>query len=124
MGIIAPIKIDGPALTPRPSLNGFQFLAPWEFRCGAHTFTVPAGYVYDGASIPFLWYAMFSKFDPRVMAGAGAHDWLCDTTPMEPNNLEAAAMFQRMIERDGIGGFKGELAYQAVSRFGPQWGKK
>jgi len=128
MGVIAPIRTGGPVLTPYPALRGYQYLAPFAFNAGGHDFTIPAGYVIDGASVPtligLLHRAMFNPFDPRVMDGAGRHDWLCDAKPSHVPSDVAAADFQRVIERDGIGATKAELAFQGVNRFGPQWGKR
>lgn len=52
--------------------NDFPFMV---YGGGIHT--VPAGFWFNGASIPAaFWQITFSPFDPRIISHALAHDWM------------------------------------------------
>ncbi|MGD9632166.1 MAG: DUF1353 domain-containing protein [Pirellulales bacterium] len=54
-------------------------LVPITFRIGRHTEVIPAGYVFDGASIPRIFWGLkgFSPVGAKLWA-ALIHDWFCD----------------------------------------------
>jgi hypothetical protein len=85
-------------LPARKSGPRYQLVHDWYFKdLDGEQWAIKRGYVYDGASIPTLtgalWVATFSKFDPRVMRAALAHDFLCDVCPEGTTSDTAADLF-------------------------------
>ena len=119
---------DSPWMRPLPALKSgprYQLMRDWYFTdLAGERWAVKHGYIYDGASIPTLsgltWAATYSKFDPRVMRAALAHDFLCDVTPAETNYLNAADLFGEMLMQDGCGKWKARTMVWAVKMFGPK----
>ena len=122
---------DSPWLRPLPARDSgprYQLMRDWYFRDWVdEQWAVKAGYIYDGASIPTLtgclWAATYSKFDPRVMRAALAHDFLCDVTPAGTNYVNAADLFGKMLLEDGCGSWRTAAMVKAVKLFGPKWEK-
>ena len=120
---------DSPHLRPLPAREGgprYQLVRDWYFTdLSGEKWAVKHGYIYDGASIPTLtgltWAATYSKFDPRVMRAALAHDFLCDCQPGEVNSVEAADLFGKMLLEDGAGAWRTKMMVRAVKTFGPKW---
>jgi len=120
---------DSPHLRPLPAREGgprYQVMRDWYFTdLSGEKWAVKHGYIYDGASIPTisgaLWAATFSKFDPRVMRSALAHDWLCDVKPEGTTSNGAADLFGHMLLEDGCGSWRVKMMVAAVKAFGPQW---
>lgn len=67
----------------RPDL--FRTLTAITYRYGAQAFTIHAGYLFDGASIPWFvrWAPGFAKHDWHLLA-ALIHDFICDHPEILP----------------------------------------
>lgn len=72
----------GPLLYPGrcefyPGEKGYYLAEDYSFLSyGGGVHTVPAGFWFNGASIPpVFWQLTFSPFDPDIMPHALAHDW-------------------------------------------------
>jgi len=74
---------DGPVVTEwlrgRGGDRRMRLVAPLIFvRAGGESITVPAGFDFDGASIPrVLWALVGSPYTGDYRDGAVVHDWLC-----------------------------------------------
>jgi hypothetical protein len=121
---------DAPHLRPLPQRDGvgprYQLIRDWYFKdLSGEKWAIKHGYIYDGASIPTLtgltWAATYSKFDPRVMRAALAHDYFCDCQPAEISSDEAADLFGHMLIEDGAGKWRAAMMVKAVKSFGPHW---
>ena len=65
-----------------------------------YTFTIPAGYDYDGASIPrFLWRFIGAKESIEFKVAALVHDVLCENHHYVDNNRYFADKHNDLIER-------------------------
>jgi hypothetical protein len=86
---------------------------------------IPAGFVYDGASIPsftgFTWAVTYSPFRPEVMRAALVHDFLCNQRPTHFSSAQAADLFFDMLIADGAKPWKARLMRRGVNFAGPKW---
>lgn len=92
--------------------SDFSFIA---FGGGAHT--IPAGFWYNGASIPALfWQLIYSPFDPRILEAACIHDWLYTNKAVGRSVADATLrMYIQINCRDKI---KPAIVQKAVAMFG------
>lgn len=83
-------------------------------------YTVPAGTPTDFASIPRVVQNIVQVLGPHIEA-AVVHDHLCQIKGPWPSTV-AAAIFNEAMVAAGVQSHRRWLMYQAVLRFGPQWG--
>ena len=101
-----------------PDSAGFELVEDYAFQIvGGGFLTVPAGFWYNGASIPAaFWQITFSPFDPRILAGALVHDWLY-TSKQVQKNIADATLEKYLIDFHS-GTIKAALVKKAVQLFG------
>ena len=106
-----------PKLEPMETRNRYILAAAWTVRTPGLDFTVPAGFTFDGASIPrFLWRLCGSPYDaPRVIA-ALAHDFLYSVHVCDRKTADA--IYRDMQITLGIAGWKARVEYAALRIFG------
>lgn len=82
----------------------------------AHRVTVPAGYCFDGASIPrCLWSLIGSPFDPDLMVAAAVHDWYCDhSANCYQSRVIGDAVFFYLLTKAGVARWRRVLMYLGV----------
>lgn len=79
--------------------------------------TVPAGFEYDGASIPrAAWSIIGSPFAPEFMTAAVFHDWLYYTHTL--NREDADQVLYDLLRENGVGAVKAGVIHRAVRMFG------
>ena len=73
-----------------------------------YTFTIPAGYDYDGASIPrLLWRFIGAKENIEFKVAALIHDVLCENHNYVDNNRYFAdKVFEKLLEVGDVSAFK------------------
>lgn len=83
---------------------------------------IPAGFEFDGASIPpLLWPVIGSPFDPRLIGAALIHDWLYSTHLTD--RITADRAFRAQLIADGAGDWRAQAMYGAVRLAGSaSWG--
>lgn len=92
--------------------------------------TVPAGYVFDGASIPRLVRFWHDPFDPRTLLAAGGHDLRCTAFFYNGRYVhigsykDAHEAFAEGCAAGGLEGTRYTLVTEAVIRFGPRWSRR
>lgn len=89
------------------------------------TFTVPAGFASDGASVPrFLWRLLSPKIDAITLAPSIAHDWLYDQGGIRDfTRLECDRWYRRSLIDRGYPRWKSWITYIGVRLFGGRhWG--
>ena len=106
-----------PTLTPMGTENRYQLAENWLVRAPGMDFTVPKGFIFDGASIPrALWRLCGSPYDaPRVIA-ALAHDFLYATHIC--TRKEADIIYRDMQIDLSIAAWKARVEYRALRLFG------
>ncbi|MBR4353762.1 MAG: DUF1353 domain-containing protein [Kiritimatiellae bacterium] len=106
-----------PKLEPVLEKNYYELIEPWLVRTPYGDFTVPAGFAYDGASIPrFFWRVTGGPFQsPRCIA-ALAHDYLYATHKVD--RATADKIYRDMQIAVGIAKYKARIEYRALRIFG------
>ena len=73
---------------------------------------IRAGFEFDGASVPCLfWLSTFTPSDPRVMEAACGHDFIYRNHPTEWTKAKADKWFYKMIRNCGISWLHAQRAY-------------
>jgi len=91
----------------------------YQYKGEVKGFTIPRGYVYDGASIPIL----RSDFQPKFLRASLIHDWFCDAygsrhkTRIDFDVEEMSEIFGEVLKLDGVGYFHAEAMEMAVTVF-------
>ena len=86
---------------------------------GCPSFTVPAGFEFDGASVPaLLQLGVFSSGDTRVLDGALGHDFIYRTHPKDWTRKRADEFFYKSIRDNGISWWRAKKAYWGLRLFG------
>jgi len=87
------------------------------FHYQGKEYVIPAGFVFDGASIPrFAWSFIGHPFDEHLRIGACIHDWIFTTHCLGFTN--ANHIFMRRIRADGERCINVKLIFAAVAGFG------
>ena len=81
-------------------------------------YTVPKGFITDGASVPWLFWAVISPTG-ALFAAAVLHDWLYSEEAkllygIKVERSQADALFREAAESDGAGSFKRNAAWAGV----------
>jgi hypothetical protein len=80
-----------------------------------HTFTVPTGFISDGASIPrILWTLVGHPFDRRWRKESVLHDWFYRTTDHGVSRKMADKIFYDSLRDGGLRRTKAWLMYLGV----------
>ncbi len=75
-------------------------------------FVIPEGYVFDGASIPPVFWSLIGEpDDPQFLVAALAHDFLYEK---RYNRQLSDQTFRRFLIEEGVWGFKAWLMWSAV----------
>ena len=83
-----------------------------------HTVVIPAGFEFDGATIPkAAWAIIGSPFQPDFMVAACVHDWYCvHSLQMRcyQSRVIGDAVFFKLLADAGVPRWKRTLMYAAV----------
>lgn len=91
----------------------------WYFWIGNVAYWIPAGYIFDGASIPRIFWALIgSPFEPDFWAAALAHDWLYFTH--QTSRAVADEVIYQLLKQSGVNTVKAHIIWGAV-RAGAFW---
>lgn len=82
------------------------------------TVVVPAGFSFDGASIPrFAWMFIGAPFEPDFQLAACCHDWICERSH-DSDDYESRvigdALFFNLLTKAGVPRWKRVAMYLAV----------
>lgn len=110
-----------PVLQPLPDKELYRLVEDYEIDVHNVDVVVPAGFIYDGASIPaYAWQAMYTPFHPKVMAPALVHDWLYSIHKVSRDSADE--ILSTMLEMNGVSTVKAFAVFQAVQMAGePHW---
>jgi len=114
-------------LFPRPDNDHYELLKHFDVNCAPlGEIWVPAGFHYDGASIPAAaWQAIYTPFAPDVMRAAVVHDWLYhahEDGDGEARRRTVDDVFFELLKMDNVSSFKRGVMWSAVRNFGePYW---
>lgn len=84
------------------------------------SWTVPSGFVTDGASVPpIFWPVVSHPLAPSSLRAAILHDWLCRHRTYSATF--AADVFYDALRADGCAWLRSRLMWLAVRWFGPHF---
>ncbi|QCD52795.1 DUF1353 domain-containing protein [Campylobacter sp. RM16192] len=83
---------------------------------GSDLVVIPAGFIFDGASVPKLFTNIFPKSGARYDRAACLHDWLYAT--QTTSRKEADDLFLQAMKADGVNWITRKTIYRAVRMFG------
>jgi len=111
------MMLPQPVVRPIPSRALVRLVEDYEaFSCG-HCVVVPAGFRFDGASVPPIgWQVTYPPWHPVVLAPALVHDW-CYISHCLPRST-ADNLFHSMLVRNGAAPGKAWIMWRAVVRAG------
>lgn len=127
----AAVEIDASALPP-PVLTYDTGLRRWRlegnytYRDNGTTITVPDGFQFDLSSIPRPLWWLIAPFELSISAPL-LHDFLYQKAGSAPEEIEpdkeytradTDALFKKMMEQEGVVGWRRAAAYLAVRLFG------
>lgn len=95
---------------PLPKANRYELVEPLTFWVNKKREQVPAGFVFDGASIPRLfWRVLTSPYQPRILRAACIHDYLYRTNLV--SRKVADLKFRQVLINDGTDKESAETMY-------------
>jgi len=110
----------------------WTLLSPLLYVGNTDSFTVPAGFRTDFASVPAIFRSLVSKIGAHTKA-AVLHDWLYHERPfvqaafgvvLPISRKDADGIFLRAMRESGVGWWRRTMAYQAVRNGGlAAWNK-
>ena len=85
-----------------------------------HDWTVPVGFVTDGASVPAIFWAVVNNpYAPSSLRAAILHDWLCRGPVYPVSSTTACEVFYTALRADGCAWARSRAMWLAVRWFGP-----
>ena len=124
----APIQLQGkPEVVKRKQLRrAIELVGPREavtlFAVKILFFVVPAGFYFDGASIPRLFQWFLPRFGFKTLLASTLHDWLYINRPdidgVPISRMLADALFREQLGRDGCSLVERWWAWLMVRAFG------
>jgi len=79
----------------------------------AHGITVPAGFKFDGASAPRVFWGIIPPFKQTKKA-ACIHDWLCKNAKNASDRKAADKLFHTMLQEAGLNKTRCRIGYWGV----------
>jgi hypothetical protein len=102
-----------PELVPDVVDNLQQIAADFVAYLALIAYWIPRGYVYDGASIPrIFWFLIGSPFEPVFAAAALVHDWFY-LTHLVPRAVADECLYQ-LLRACGVGTVRAHIIWAAV----------
>jgi hypothetical protein len=118
---ILPEEIKSPIAVSYWRLNGkavYVTQCPILFKMGDQQTVVPAGFIFDGASIPRIFWVVpgFSPLGKHLWA-ACVHDFLCEN-PKHASRDMADSFFYTILRHTGVGFLRAKAMHIAVRLWG------
>jgi len=109
-------------VSPVPNKGMYKLLRGFPVAAFGEVYEIPAGFMWDGASIPrFFWRIIGGPFRPEFMKASCIHDWMCVNKPPHSTSAKAAEYFGNVLRNCGVPKRKALLMVKAVKWFGPKW---
>lgn len=97
--------------------NLYQLISDYRFTLWGTVFTVPRGFIFDGASIPrVFWTTTGSPFTPKFVLPGLVHDFFYRTHKV--TRQTADKHFKDLLLAQGVGVYTRNKMYWAVRLFG------
>lgn len=107
------------AICNKPFLNKEPLSVNLTWLGECFSFDVPAGYEWDGASIPkFFWRIIGSNTSPQFIIASMLHDTLCENHHyINGNRYLSTIVLERCLKVAGVGSFKRWLMKHSVDNW-------
>jgi len=80
--------------------------------------SIPAGYRWNGASIPRpLWCIIGRPKDPRFALASLVHDWICEEAETRPQRVFGDAVFLWLLRDAGVAPWRHYAMFLAVTAY-------
>jgi hypothetical protein len=80
-----------------------------------HSLEVPAGYIFNGASIPrCLWSLIGSPYHPEYLAAACFHDWICEHATRYTHRTAGDEVFLQLLTDAGVPYWRRAIMFAGV----------
>lgn len=114
------MRFDSEPLLMRADKGQMQICTPLLASLGEFSWTVPAGFVTDGASIPPIWWPFVGHpYSPSSLRAAILHDWMCRTRVV--SSTSACDLFYLGLRAEGCAWLRSRAMWLAVRWFGPHF---
>ncbi len=112
-------KLPQPIYTSLPESDALQLVEPYMYEeFGVHL-DIPAGFIWDGASIPrMLWMSTGSNYDPDFTLPGLVHDYMYHSGTY--SKKLADQIFLNELKRENVSFYTRYKMYYAVKFFGGQ----
>lgn len=111
--------INKPVIEPMPGEESWRLVYDFYVQVAGLPFTVPAGFITDGASIPrFLWRLCGHPMSTSRLPIAIFHDYLYAGSQSFPRKEADRVYRDGLIKPLGFPRWKAELEYYALRMFG------
>ena len=102
---------------PSPEFDLYQLTEPFHFAIRGKHFTIPRGFMADGASIPAILQPWsYTPFHPKVLRAAFGHDFQYRGHLVD--RKVADIKFREMCLEDGVPEVVAQKMYKVVRKFG------
>lgn len=101
--------------------NSYELAVPLIWQDGLGVITVPAGFVYDGASVPRVLSSLVPRFGGRYDRATALHDYLYTAGFL--SRKDSDKLFYEALRFDGVRWVQARLLYYAVRLFGKKYYK-
>ena len=103
-----------------PVGDTLQLTEPHIFMVGERLYRIPQGFVWDGASIPRLfWSTTYSPYHPKVLRPGLVHDYLYRHKLLHRKNADK--LFKDLLKKNGVSLYQRNKIYYAVRMFGGKY---
>jgi hypothetical protein len=125
--VIAASRLPAPIISYIEKEKLWRLEETYSYSHTGHQITVPAGYKFNLASVPRLFWFLIAPFELSIAAPL-IHDFLYDyrgvppdgsiTPPKTYSRKEADGIFREIMEKENVVGWRRFFAYWAVRLFG------
>ena len=111
--MVCEFLVDPDCIPYPPNKKWMQITKDWVFYVDGKEYWIPAGYWFDGASIPSIfWMLIGSPFLPQFWAAALPHDWGYLTHVLPKSVYDE--LFRQFLIASRVGSFKARIMWSAV----------
>ena len=115
-------QFETPITQVVPGTDTERLIFNYEVRKLGHRIIIAKGFVFDGASIPrVFWLSTGCPFRPRYRAATVVHDYLYS---IKSDRKLADQIFKQMLLDAGVSKVKTAMMYRSLRMFGKKFWKK
>ena len=105
-----------PVITPVAKTNLWRLHKPEPYNDIGIDFPVPAGFIFDGASVPWPLTLFIPRHHPKYIRATLLHDYLLVYRTMSRKRIDG--LFHKCLKVDGVGFWRRNLLVAGVRVYG------